>query len=123
MSLSDTSVQRYLKALPMLLISQRNYMKIVFHGGLNQEARRGFQVDISFENLNCGGILTEVSNETTVDKIVDPPEKCEWILEGKQYRLNLFYVPKSAEKDKSLPSLLIYGSTSIDDPNRLLLYK
>lgn len=107
----------------MLLISHRNRMTIVFHGGMNRELGRGFKVNITFESLNCGGILTAISNETTIDRVVDPPEECEWILEDEHFRLNLLYEPITSGKDESAPSLLIYGSTSDNDLSRHLLYK
>ncbi|XP_017464514.1 PREDICTED: cubilin homolog [Rhagoletis zephyria] len=85
--------QRYYEGTYLHLVSEKNVMRVTFHGGTNQQKARGIRVEYYFQEMKCGGVLTGESGHFSHEGVAGPSEEnCEWIIEaskGKNIQLNL----------------------------------
>ncbi|XP_067648024.1 cubilin homolog [Eurosta solidaginis] len=94
--LSKNDKLRYNDGTFLHLISEKNFIQVVFHGGSNNEAARGIRVEYEFQEMKCGGILTGESGQFSHDAMTGPSEEnCEWVIEvprGKHIQLDLSFL-------------------------------
>uniref|UniRef100_A0A0A1WR72 Cubilin n=1 Tax=Zeugodacus cucurbitae TaxID=28588 RepID=A0A0A1WR72_ZEUCU len=93
--LSNNNKRRYYEGTFLHLVSEKNVMRIVFHGGTNKQKGRGIRVEYHFERLNCGGILTGDSGQFHhIANTQHMEEDCEWVIEappGKHIQLSAHF--------------------------------
>ncbi|XP_050336908.1 cubilin homolog [Bactrocera neohumeralis] len=93
--LSNNNKRRYYEGTFLHLVSEKNVLRIVFHGGSNQQKGRGIRIEYYFEKINCGGILTEDSGRIQHLSMAHPAaQDCEWVIEvpqGKHIQLNVHF--------------------------------
>lgn len=93
--MSNNNKRRYYEGIFLHLVSEKNVLRIVFHGGTNKQKGRGIRIEYHFEKFNCGGILTGDSGQFHHMATTQQAEQdCEWVIEapqGKHIQLNVHF--------------------------------
>ncbi|XP_053955149.1 cubilin homolog [Anastrepha ludens] len=82
--LSKNNKRRYYEATFLHLVSEKNVMDVVFHGGTNKQNGRGIRVEYHFEEIKCGGVLTEEKGNFSHAAVTE--QNCEWVIEAPKGR-------------------------------------
>lgn len=118
--------RRYYEGAFLHLISERNLLSIVFHGGSNKQKGRGIRVDYHFEIIKCGGVFTEESGFFPLHSATgETAENCEWVIEapkGKhiQMRLQIYYLSIPPPCSPGEMDIAIYSNDTFSDGQLLM---